>query len=273
MRTAGMVHGWLSGLVGPGTPDEAGPPDPPDHSLWWVERVVRRRHAWLVGIGGTAVVANEIALFGAELKDWDWLLVSGFAVLLVALYLPTLLPDKLEDAVTRLANRQVVTGGPALKDFLTVLHRDARRWALWGAGVAVVAIVGAFAWVQRFGPDSLMLVEAVAAVPVGLFAGRAAYYGTLCRRLVRAGYTVTPNPFHLDGAAGLRPESWLDERQTFMIMESRRLSAEHAAWPPGRCGPRPAVPRRRPSRGAAAPTLLRRRLKSPQPVAGQSGVT
>ena len=211
------IRHWLRWLVDPGEPDAAGPLDVPRHSLWWVERLVRRRYVWLVGLGALLVAANEITLFGADPRDWDWLLVSGFVVLLGALYLSTLLPDRLEDALTRLGNRRVMTGGPALTELLPALHRDARRWALWGAAAAVAAIVLAFGWVGRTGLDPLLLVEALAAVPVGLFAGRAAYYGTLGRRLVRAGCTITPDPFHLDGAAGLLPAGELFAYQAKLL--------------------------------------------------------
>lgn len=220
-HTSRDLRAWLvrlpGRLVDPEPPDQSGPAAPPPHSLWWVEKLVRRRYVWLVGIGAVLVATNEVSLFGADLQDWDWLLVSGFAVLLAALYLPTLLPDKLEDALTRLVNRNVMVGGPALTEFLPAAHRDARRWALWGAGSAVVAIVVAFAWVGRSGADPLLLVEALAAVPVGLFAGRAAYYGTLGRRLVRAGYTILPDPSHLDGAAGLLPAGELFSYQAKLL--------------------------------------------------------
>jgi hypothetical protein len=176
--------------------------------LWLLERLLRRFYLVFVAVVTLAVVANELSLYGSVLKEWDWLLVTGFGTWIAAVYFPLLLPDKVTETLTRLANRGVLNGDADLAEFLAKLHRRARRSALLGSVAFAAAIF--VAWIVAFrnllgGHALIVILETVAAVPVGLFAGRAISYGLLARRLAEAGFTVIPDPDHLDGAAGLRP--------------------------------------------------------------------
>lgn len=184
----------------------------PSHSapppLWLPERLLRRFYIVLVGVVSVAIVANELSLAGTDLSYWDWLLVTGFGTWLAAVYHPLLLPDRLTETLTRLVNRGVLNREENPENLLVVLHRKARHSALVCAVLFVVAIVTA--WIVAFRDQVghhlvLVTLEAIAAVPVGLFVGRAVSYGLLARRLAKAGLTLTPDPDHLDGAAGLRP--------------------------------------------------------------------
>jgi hypothetical protein len=72
----------------------------------------------------------------------------------------------------------------------------------------VAAIVLSFVFVAYSSTVAFwtfLALESVAAVPAGLFGGRAVSYGFLGIRLVRAGFVLRPDPDHLDSAAGLRP--------------------------------------------------------------------
>jgi MFS family permease len=180
----------------------------PEWSLWLVERVARRWYPLVVFALGTIALASGLLPRPHPLRDWPWLFVTGIVTWLVALPLALRLPDKLTEALTRLVNRKVLVGGPDLVAFLDTQHRKARWSALAGAVVAVGAIVLSFVLVyytETTGFWVLLAFETVAAVPVGLFGGRAASYGFLGIRLVRAGFELRPDPDHLDSAAGLRP--------------------------------------------------------------------
>lgn len=181
---------------------------PPSGSLWGVERFVRRHYLAVAALLSTGVVANEVAKVGLAFENWDWLLVSGFTALLAAAYPSLHLPDRVSGTVTRLARRGVLTGPAGLDDVVARLHRAARLVGTGSALLFVVVVVAAF--VVAFGDQIggrlvLLVIECVAAVPVGLFVGRAVVYGRLGRWLARAGGTVVPEPRHLDGAAGLLP--------------------------------------------------------------------
>jgi hypothetical protein len=153
------------------------------------------------------VLVNELLIGGLRLHQWDWLQATGVATLLTALRLPLYLPDKLDEALTRLVNRGVLTEGD-LRTFCRHLHRRAKRAALAG-GITFAAVIG-IAWLVAYGGELgrraiLAGGEVAAAVPVGMFVGRAAVYGTLGTRLRHERFHLKPDPRHLDGAAGLLP--------------------------------------------------------------------
>lgn len=176
--------------------------------LWPLEQWMRSHYIVLVLFVSIMVVVNEVVLWGADTRRWDWLYVSGFGTWLAGVYFPLLLPDKLTETLTRLVNRGVLNDDGRLAEFLVMLHRKARRSALIGAVVFCVAMVAAWNAVISYpfeGYVSTVVLETIATVPVGLFAGRTLSYGLLRRRLAKEGFTLTSDPYHLDGAAGLRP--------------------------------------------------------------------
>lgn len=181
-------------------------PSPP---LWFLERLLRRFYIPLGVVILIALVANELAKFGANLKNWDWLWVSTFSIWLVGTYLSLFLPDKLVETLTRLANRNVLNGDGDFAKLLAVINSKARHSALIGAVVSVTAIVIAWALAYQYQFEgrvlSITLQAIIVAVPVGLAVGRLISYGRLSRRLGETGFTLTPDPNHFDGAAGLRP--------------------------------------------------------------------
>ena len=176
--------------------------------LWLVERLLRRFYVPLGVAISIAVVVNEVEKFGADLNNWDWLWVSTFGIWLAGVYFSLFLPDKLTETLTRLANRDVLNGDGNLAELLVVVNCKARRSALSGAVVSVIVIVIAWAVAYQYQLEGYVLsviLQAIVAVPVGLFAGRSISYGRLSRRLGETGFTLTPDPDHFDGAAGMRP--------------------------------------------------------------------
>ncbi len=183
------------------------PSQPARSPLWLLEQLLRRFYLVLVALVSVAIVVRQMSLAGVAVNDWDWLLVSGVGTWLAAVYFPFLLPEKLAETLTRLVNRGVLDGNGDLDDFLSMLNRRARRSALICSVVFAAAIL--MSWIVAFPHQlgshaSLAMLETIAAVPVGLFAGRAISYGLLARRLKEAGFTITPDPGHLDRVAGLR---------------------------------------------------------------------
>src|SRR5689334_2707095 len=99
--------------------------------LWRVERVLRTRYLAIFGAAMVLLIVNELLLFGPHLYRWDWLLVTGAVIFLVFVRSPTYLPDRLDEALTRLANRRVLTPGDGLAAFRRRVHSRARRAALY----------------------------------------------------------------------------------------------------------------------------------------------
>ncbi len=212
---------------------------PTTASLWWIERVLRRYY----GLFGTAVAAivlgDQIAQSQGNLREWNWMLVSGFGVWLVALSLGLRLPDKVDQTILRLANRGVfVTSERSVTEFLESVHRRARRASIVGVAVCVTILAVAWLWfgwtavkVVGFRPGEvgpvleplirtylpLVAVELAAAVPAGLFVGRAASYAWLGRRMKADRFELRLDPEHLDEVAGLGPVGSLYAFQAMII--------------------------------------------------------
>lgn len=176
-------------------------------------------HHWLsvVAVLSTVLLLNEWLYFGSQASEWDWLLISG-AALLFALYPASLsLPDRAEKSVERLVHGHALyRGDAAIVEAWPVvlsLHARAFRWARWCAiaafGLMLIAWVWARSGTPRWWEDPpqllLAVLELVGAALVGLFVGRAIGYGRLGRALAAEGVSVRARPGHPDGAGGLWP--------------------------------------------------------------------
>jgi hypothetical protein len=186
---------------------------------------VLRRYGYPVGATVLAVLAVAVQLgwWGLAFAHWDWLLLTGVAVLLLTLPAAWRLPSRVDTAVDRLVNRGALRpedggalrpddAGAALRPDVAGaalrarLHRRAGRFArIGGVGAPLVLFLLWPAGVLTV--DVLLVLEMLAAVPVGRFIGRTVAYGMLGRELrgTRAAARVVLEPGHPDGAAGLRP--------------------------------------------------------------------
>lgn len=155
------------------------------------------------------LVLNEIYIFGTYLPAWDWLFVSGWITFLLTFKATFLLPDRVDEALTRLAASGVLDDcNDELGEFKERLHESARRAAR--AGGVIVAAVLALGWVvAKRGALPFyfltVLLEVAGAFLAGSFIGRAASYSRLGQRLKDEGFGIDVDPEHLDGVAGLRP--------------------------------------------------------------------
>jgi hypothetical protein len=169
-----------------------------------------RKHYWYVAaVALVLLIVNELYLFGTHLRRWDWLYVSGWVTFLVAFRATFLLPDKVDEVLTRLAASQVLGGGQGgLDSFRRGMHVSARRAARTGG--LVVAAVLALGWILAYRTALAshflaVILEVAGAFLAGSFIGRAVSYSRLGQRLRRKDFTIKLNPEHLDGVAGLRP--------------------------------------------------------------------
>lgn len=182
------------------------PTSPP--ALWLVERLFKRSFVVVALAVAVGLVVEQVASWGPQLQDWDWLKVSGFVTWLAAFYFPLVLPDRMDMALERLDHTKVIEGPLALGELRDVIHGKAKHAAVIGAVVVPVVLTLAFAVALQGDLAAkwiLLAEEAVAAVPVGFFVGRACSYSRLGRRLEKLNFKINPDPGHLDGAAGLRP--------------------------------------------------------------------
>lgn len=185
-------------------------------------------------------LALEIVVFGASVRCWDTMLLSGASVFALAVALALSLPRRFERALTELrvhgalpltvaeadkiktdlersgarmvARAAVIVGALVLAGFLYVLVPQ--FVAIWQdpaqARGVVYAVTGFFAF--------LTLVCAACGFVGGAFLGRVASYGLLARRLSRPGSGLALQPGHYDGANGLAPIGGLYLYQALLIM-------------------------------------------------------
>lgn len=178
-----------------------------------------------VGMG--LLLVSQGVQWGWNPAGWDWLLVSGVAVFLLAYALSRSFPRLAEETVRRLWDRGVIgpnpTDGHAEPEPLAAVHRDlertARRYRRVGAPLAAVTM--ALLWLVAFGGlpwrnGALWLTVALAWV-AGAVLARLVAYGRLAAVLIRNGLVPAPQPGHVDHAAGLQPVGELFLRQATVI--------------------------------------------------------
>lgn len=194
-----------------------------------MSRARRHRVALLSGLG-LVVLAGSQALAWGDLRNWDWLLVTGVVVFAGAYLFSRGLPDLVEETVRRLWDRGVIAESPgdeaaaprdedAVSRVVTALERRWQRYRRWGRPVAAVTMLAL--WGAAFGGLpvwnlAMWLTVALAFVAGGVLAQLVAY-GRLATTLDECGLPPRPQPGHADRAAGLRPVGELYLRQATVV--------------------------------------------------------
>lgn len=105
-------------------------------AFWPGETRLGEHYVLVTGVLLVLLILNELHLWGPNVLRWDWLFVSGVLTFLVALKAALLLPDRVHEALSRLAARQVLRDrqdrlDDFLDDFEQRLHASSRRSAAW----------------------------------------------------------------------------------------------------------------------------------------------
>lgn len=179
------------------------------------ERQLLENYPFLAVLMTVLLTAPYAQIYEGDLRNWDWLFISGILVFLVVYPLSLLLPDRVGKALQELQSRGILRPEEAISPFEYRLNALANQWAKV-AGIALAGIMG-LAWLIAF-RGSLqdwrytiaftipgMLVEMALALAAGRFLGRGLCYGTLADRLRAEGIVFRPIPGHWDGVAGLGP--------------------------------------------------------------------
>jgi hypothetical protein len=180
-----------------------------DEALWPVERFMARHYTIIALTVIALLIVNELLGFGARLRDWDWLFVTGVVTAVIAVRTALDLPRAVHQSLTRLVARGALrTEVPSIEDFESRLHRETRRSTpAWALATATAMLVG---WtvakrenLSHYG--TTVAVEVIGAAVAGLFVGRAVGYGQLGEWITGEGLDLRTEPEHFDSAAGLRP--------------------------------------------------------------------
>ena len=166
------------------------------------ENWLRRHYLYVTVVTLVLLILNEFYAFGTYLPAWDWLFVSGWITFLLTFKATFLLPDKVDEVLSRLAASRVLDdSNNELGDFKQGLRESARGAARVG-GVIVAAAL-ALGWiVAKRGalPFYLLtvLLEVVGAFLAGSFIGRAVSYSRLGQRLKSEGFSINVDPEYLE---------------------------------------------------------------------------
>lgn len=155
------------------------------------------------------VYLNEVTSRGPDILGWDHMFASGYATLAVGIALAQGLSGRMAQTVERLMHRGALEGEGS-PDLLEVLQRKAGAWSHRGGLMLAVLLLGLYVWANTArGPLLSGLLETVLAVIAGYIVGRVlgrmVCYGFLGAFLHSKRATVTMQPGHPDGAAGLKP--------------------------------------------------------------------
>lgn len=170
--------------------------------------------------------------YGLRIAEWDLLLLSGFATLIVGLMVVRVIPQRMHLTLGRLANRRALKlEGLGQESLVEELEDRALRWAMTTALFTVVLVTAgfflAFDRVSLTVRIPLVALEAIAGYVAGLHLGRMASYGALGRFLKQRGCGIRVWPGHVDGAAGLKP---LGDFYFFQAMVTAIPAMFLAAW-------------------------------------------
>jgi hypothetical protein len=149
----------------------------------------------------------------------DWMLISGWFMLVVGLWRAWEMPEELEQGLDRLAHRQVLAVMPErLCRFKRELEGSVvKRWAPLGGLIVALGIALAFAIAYYNWSLLFAATETLGGYIAGCYLGRQACYGTLGARLFHEGFPLRVTAGHLDGAGGLRPVGDFYFRQAMIV--------------------------------------------------------
>jgi hypothetical protein len=171
------------------------------------------------GIFAIAIL-NELNIYGLHPRQWDVLYMTSVGVLIIGLGFGLALPERVLQTLEKLHNRGSLTGDPST--LADVVDRRGDRWAHEGGLVLAVVVAVSFsvAFWEIF-PDQIMftVIATVAGYLVGRLVSRVVAIGSLGSMVIRGSeWEIQPNPFHPDGAAGLKPVGELYVRQASVLL-------------------------------------------------------
>lgn len=166
---------------------------------------------WIVIFAVVGMLALLWIYSAVAYKRLDWLLISGWMSLILAIIFVQKIPQKLEQTLCRLVNRGVLAASEErIEDLQEELEdRLVRYWALAVGGFSALAIAVAFFWafsLEQLGARiPLFVAEVIGGYVAGCYLGRMACYGTLGFLLRRRNLQLKLMPGHIDGVAGWKP--------------------------------------------------------------------
>lgn len=198
-----------------------------------IEKLLERRFGWIVAVVAGAVGAVQVINSGVAPFAWDWMAISGTALLVVGLALAQTFQPTFEATVDRLRHAGTIVEPDPLELNAWFENRiecwSHRTGLVIGAvmGLAFLAAYGLTPLHQDRGILAFTVVSVLAGYVAGRYIGQAVLFGRLHTALQQTSAEMVLQPGHPDGAAGWRPIGQLYFRQALLLA----LPAAHlGAW-------------------------------------------
>jgi hypothetical protein len=175
-----------------------------------LDRLLTSRYGWTpFGLILAFYVAIQIHDGGSDLRRWDVLLISGWAVLVVGLVIAETIPQRAQRMLERMRDRgSLEVTQRELDDLWTDFAAGAGRWGLRTGWVTAAAVFLAFVLATHGNlalKATLVVLESIGAYVAGYHLGRMAGFGRLGPFLRARDCMPKVRPGHLDGVGGLKP--------------------------------------------------------------------
>ncbi len=139
-------------------------------------------------------------------QGWDFMLLSGLVVFLIALFLARSVPYRMEQTINRLVNRGAFKMSPKeLVSFQTQMSKRGKNFGVVFAVIVGIAIFIAFVLAQHTFEIGLLILETFLGLVAGFYIGQMIAYGTMGQLARTENVNIVSQPGHIDGAAGLQP--------------------------------------------------------------------
>jgi len=175
-----------------------------------VDRALTSRYNWVpFGLVFAFYVAVQIHDAGSNLRRWDVLLLSGWAVLTVGLAIAQTMPRRVRRMLERMRDRgSLEINERQLDDLWKEFAEHAVHWGRWAGLVVAAAVFLAFLLATGGNlalKGALLVLESLGAYVAGYHLGRMAGFGSLGPFLRAKHCMPKVRPGHLDGVGGLKP--------------------------------------------------------------------
>jgi hypothetical protein len=167
-----------------------------------------------------ALLGLQFWSFGTNLRQWDFLFLSGVLTLTAALWAARAQPAAFDAMVGRLISGGKLDPPDAASKLAAEIRNKEERWSTVGGSACAILLAALFVIVYaiRGGEDELVvavggpLAGGLGGFLAGRVIGRMALFSTLTRSIARGdeeaernGVELSVSPGHPDGAAGLKP--------------------------------------------------------------------
>jgi len=177
-------------------------------SINWLN-VFSRSLLYIIGLLVLGLFYREFKQHGQEWQRWDFMLISGLLVFILALYIARSIPNRMAQTLVRLANRGAFKlAGDDLDHFQSKMIARGRRFGQVCAVVVGAAILVAFLIAYKdniINQLSLTLLETFLGLVAGYYIGLMVAYGTMGQLAQKERVEIVSQIGHVDRAAGLKP--------------------------------------------------------------------